>query len=225
MRPPTAAFRLVPISTLPVTRNAPSVAKIGPVSGWSIDPRQGCGDSWPATAKRCVGDNSGGRPMSGGVPGAILRVRLDLDHPRRHQERAAFIGKVPADHRCDMQVSVYRCREAYLLVPTCFLPSMEAIARHGPARFRGTMRISGVVVETLVASIDASDYVTLALDHPLTASPDFPGGLVPVDGAMAMMERRTPLAVGIRPALGRLSMPEPVDRRTEWRGDVARRWC
>jgi hypothetical protein len=113
-----------------------------------------------------------------------------------------------------MHVSVYRCRKAYLLVPTCFLPSMEAIATHGPARYRGTMHVTGLVVESVIASMDARAYVTLALDHPMTTSPQFPGAVVAVGGEMGGVERRGSVTVKPRSPLASAPMPEPVDRRT-----------
>lgn len=112
-----------------------------------------------------------------------------------------------------MHVSVYRCREAYLLVPTCFLPSMEAIAVHGPARYRGTMRIAGPIVDALIASMDARAYVTLALDHPMTTSPEFPGSLVAVGNEMGGIERRRSLKVQALGPFGHMAMQEPDDRR------------
>jgi hypothetical protein len=114
-----------------------------------------------------------------------------------------------------MQVSVYRCREAYLLVPTCFLPSMEAIAVHGPARYRGTMRIGGALVDALVASMDARAYVTLALDHPMTKSPDFPGSLVAVGNEIGGIERRRSVKVDALVPLGYIAMRDSDDRRAD----------
>ncbi len=117
-----------------------------------------------------------------------------------------------------MHVSVYRCREAYLLVPTCFLPSMEAIAAHGRARYRGTMRIIGPLVDALAAAMDARAYVTLALDHPMTRSPEFPGPLVTVGSEMGGVERRRFLKVQTLGPLGHLPLHEPRDRRA---GDIS----
>ncbi|WP_159015654.1 hypothetical protein [Cognatiluteimonas profundi] len=116
-----------------------------------------------------------------------------------------------------MHVSVYRCREAYLLVPTCFLPSMEATAVHGPARYRGTMRISGAIVDALVASMDAKAYVTLALDHPMTRSPEFPCALVAVGSELGGIERRRSVKVQVLGPFGHMAMQEPNERRG---GDV-----
>lgn len=112
-----------------------------------------------------------------------------------------------------MHVSVYRCREAYLLVPTCFLPSMEATAVHGPARYRGTMRITGPIVDALVASMDAKAYVTLALDDPMTRSPDFPCSLVAVGSELGGIERRRSVKVQAIGSFGHMAMPDSDDRR------------
>jgi hypothetical protein len=116
-----------------------------------------------------------------------------------------------------MHVSVYRCREAYLLVPTCFLPSMAAIAVHGPARYRGTMRITGPIVDALVETLDARAYVTLALDHPMTMSPEFPGSLVAVGSEMGGIERRRSVKVQALGLSGTVVPRNFDDRRA---GDV-----
>lgn len=89
-----------------------------------------------------------------------------------------------------MQMSVYRCRATYLLVPPCFLPSMEAVATYGPARFRGTMRIEGAVGDALMRAMEDAAYVTLALDHPLTNSRNFPRTLAVMGIGPDGMDRR-----------------------------------
>jgi hypothetical protein len=89
-----------------------------------------------------------------------------------------------------MNISVYRCRATYLLVPPCFLPSMEAIATHGPARFRGTLRVDGPVADALMRAMEDKAYVTLALDHPMTNERTFPRALAAVGIGRDGMERR-----------------------------------
>ena len=89
-----------------------------------------------------------------------------------------------------MNISVYRCRATYLLVPPCFLPSMEAIALHGPARYRGTIRVEGPIADALMRAMEDKAYVTLALDHPLTNSRTFPRALAMVGIGRDGMERR-----------------------------------
>ena len=98
-----------------------------------------------------------------------------------------------------MNISVYRCRATYLLVPPCFLPSMEAIAAHGPARYRGTIRVEGAVADALMRAMEDKAYVTIALDHPLTNSRTFPRALAMVGIGRDGMERRHAVA---QPAAG-----------------------
>lgn len=112
-----------------------------------------------------------------------------------------------------MHVSVYRCREAYLLVPTCFLPSIEATAVHGPARYRGAMHITGPLVDALVASMDARAYVTLALDDPMTRSPDFPSSLVAVGSELGGIERRRSVKMEAIGPLAYMAIPDSDERR------------
>ena len=89
-----------------------------------------------------------------------------------------------------MNISVYRCRTTYLLVPPCFLPSMEAIALHGPARYRGTIQVEGPIADALMRAMEDKAYVTLALDHPLTNSRTFPRALAMVGIGRDGLERR-----------------------------------
>lgn len=98
-----------------------------------------------------------------------------------------------------MNISVYRCRATYLLVPPCFLPSMEAIATHGPARFRGTIQVEGPIADALMRAMEEKAYVTLALDHPLTNSRTFPRALAMVGIGRDGMDRRHAV---VQPAAG-----------------------
>lgn len=97
---------------------------------------------------------------------------------------------IPLRMGATMNISVYRCRATYLLVPPCFLPSMEAIATHGPARFRGTLRVDGPVADALMRAMEDKAYVTLALDHPMTNDRRFPRALAAMGIGRDGMERR-----------------------------------
>jgi hypothetical protein len=72
-----------------------------------------------------------------------------------------------------VNVAVYRCPDAFLLVPVCFQPSLRAIERHGAARFCGFVRASGLQATALDA-VYRDTYLPLALDDPFTRSPAFP---------------------------------------------------
>lgn len=98
-----------------------------------------------------------------------------------------------------MNISVYRCRTTYLLVPPCFLPSMEAIALHGPARYRGTIQVEGPIADALMRAMEDKAYVTLALDHPLTNSRTFPRALAMVGIGRDGLDRRHAV---VQPAAG-----------------------
>ena len=117
-----------------------------------------------------------------------------------------------------MNISVYRCRATYLLVPPCFLPSMEAIATHGPARFRGTIRIEGPVYDALMRAMEDKAYVTLALDHPLTNSRAFPRALAMVGIGRDGLERRHAVVQSAAGAQGLL--PLKVRRPERSPGDA-----
>lgn len=98
-----------------------------------------------------------------------------------------------------MNIAVYRCRATYLLVPPCFLPSMEAIATHGPARFRGNLQVEGPVADALMRAMEDKAYVTLALDHPMTNDRRFPRALAVMGIGRDGMERRHAV---VHPAAG-----------------------
>ena len=117
-----------------------------------------------------------------------------------------------------MNISVYRCRATYLLVPPCFLPSMEAIAMHGPARFRGTMRVEGPIADALMRAMEDKAYVTLALDHPLTNSRAFPRSLAVVGIGRDGIERRHAVVQPAAGAQGVLPLKLPHPERSA--GDV-----
>ncbi len=76
---------------------------------------------------------------------------------------------------------------------------MEAIATHGPARFRGTIQVDGPVAEALMRAMEDKAYVTLALDHPLTNSRKFPRALAMVGIGRDGMDRRHAV---VQPAAG-----------------------
>ena len=114
-----------------------------------------------------------------------------------------------------MNISVYRCRATYLLVPPCFLPSMEAIATHGPARFRGTLRVEGPVADALMRAMEDKAYVTLALDHPMTNERTFPRALAAMGIGRDGMERRHAV---VHPAAGAQGVLPLKVRRPERSG-------
>lgn len=118
-----------------------------------------------------------------------------------------------------MNISVYRCRATYLLVPPCFLPSMEAIATHGPARFRGTIRVEGPVADALMRAMEDKAYVTLALDHPLTNTRTFPRALAMVGIGRDGMERRHAVVQPAAGAQGVLPLKVRRPERTAKDGD------
>lgn len=143
--------------------------------------------------------------------------QLDLDHRPALPAHAASIHATqrlfsPDPGFTAMNVSVYRCRATYLLVPPCFLPSMEAVATHGPARFRGTILVEGPAADALMRAMEDKAYVALALDHPLTNSRTFPRALAMVGIGRDGLERRQAV---LQPAAGSQGVLPLAIRRAE----------